>query len=65
MKNIRIQSLTLTDRNGKRKRISEPLFGRIIYSIDAGRHIIKVKSFWGYEKIIIPSNEDRLEMESR
>ncbi len=60
----RITSVKITDRNGKKTTISEPLFGRIDVINEGGRTVIIKKGFWGEERII-PSNEDTLRVKKR
>ena len=59
----RVTSVKITDKDGKKKTISEPLFGSLKVSNEGGRTIITKKGFFSGEKQIIPSNEERVEIE--
>jgi hypothetical protein len=58
-------SVTITDRNGNRRTISEPLFGRLMYGYENGRLTIKRISFWGFYRVIIPSIDDSVDIAMR
>lgn len=62
MKNNKIFRIILTDHRGREKVLYQPLFGTLNCVEEPGKIVITRVNWWGRKRIIIPSQEDRVEI---